>query len=42
MNIYALPVEKFDEDMIRMLIEKYDPQKPIEDPKILERILEVL
>lgn len=42
MNIYALPVEKFDEDMLRELIEKYNPQKPIEDPEILERILEVL
>jgi hypothetical protein len=42
MNIYVLPVEKFDEDMLRELIEKYNPQKPIEDPEIVERIFEVL
>jgi hypothetical protein len=42
MNLYAIPVEKFDEEIIRELIEKYNPQKPIEDPEIVERILEGL
>jgi hypothetical protein len=42
MNIYAIPVGKFDEDIIRELIEKYNPQKPIEDPEIVERIFEGL